>query len=362
MSDLVFDYTAGTPWIVTDEIEAAIDQSVNEDKSIRDAVRREMTRQIRSSPEYSKACHDRYLSAGIDVVSITVDGSVPRDNVQSLQARFDAADWLQKATAPEDAHAVATDDSVGVVLNTQNLGAAIDGDLDAIETLYDAGLRIFQLTYNLHNSIGAGCYSRSRAGLSQFGVEAVERVQKLGGIVDLSHCGPETTRDAIEITDAPPAFTHASCASVAEHPRAKTDKEIEALAKAGGYMGIVGVPWFLAPDTNDPSLDVFLDHLDHAVSTLGVDSVGIGTDFSHVDAGLPNTYATAARERAIQAGFPDDYGEDYGKGFDTMQRYQDWPRLRELIESQYTDEEVQGILGGNFVDYWKEVMDIADST
>jgi membrane dipeptidase len=261
MNDLVFDYTAGTPWVVTDEIKAAIDRSVDDGEPVRDTIRREITRQIRSSPEYSEACHDNYLSAGVDVVSVTVDGSVPRDDIQSLQARFDAADWLHKVTTPEDARAVAADDSVGVVLNTQNLGVAIDGDLDAIEALYDAGLRIFQLTYNLHNSIGSGCYSRSGARLSRFGVEAIERVQELGGVVDLSHCGPETTRDAIEVTDAPPVFTHAGCVSVAEHPRAKTDEEIEALAKAGGYMGIVGVPWFLAPDTNDPPLDVFLDPL-----------------------------------------------------------------------------------------------------
>jgi microsomal dipeptidase-like Zn-dependent dipeptidase len=78
-----------------------------------------------------------------------------------------------------------------------------------------------------------------------------------------------------------------------------------------------------------------------------------------VDAGLPDAYVTAARQWAVQAGFPDDYGEGYGKGFGVMQRYQDWPRLRELIESQYTDEEVQGILGGNFVDYWERVVDVA---
>jgi membrane dipeptidase len=357
MSNTVFDYTAGTPWIITDEIKTAIDRSVNEGRSVRDAVRRETTRQIRSSSEYSKACHDRYLSAGVDVVSITVNGSSLQDDIQSLQARFDAADWLYKVTAPEDTRTAAADDSVGVVLNTQNLGAAIGDDLGAIEPLYNAGLRIFQLTYNLHNSIGSGCYGRSKAHLSQFGVEAIERIQNLGGVVDLSHCGPETTHDAIEVIDAPPAFTHASCASVANHPRAKTDDEIEALSHSDGYMGIVGVPWFLDPNDEDPPLDIFLDHLDHATSILGINNVGVGTDFTHVDAGLPDKYATAARQWASQAGFPDGYGENYGKGFDTMQRYQDWSRLRELIESRYTDKEAQGILGENFVNYWERVVE-----
>jgi len=248
-------------------------------------------------------------------------------------------------------------DELGIVLNTQNLGRAIGEDLDAIEALYDGGVRIFQLTYNPQNLLGTGCYGRSDSGLSDLGVGAVERLNDLGGIVDLSHCGRATTLDAIDVSADPVAITHAGCAAVADHNRCKDDEVLEALADANGYMGIVGVPWFLAPDEDDPSIDVFFEHLEHAVSILGVDRVGIGTDFGHVDAAAPDAYLQSAREYMIAKGFPEDYGEGYGSGFGEMRSYTDWPVLRRELGERYDEAEVRGILGENFLSFWERLSD-----
>ncbi len=352
---VVFDYTAGTPWVVTDEIERTIERATADGRSVRTAVRDETTRLLRTDPDYRAALRERYAAAGVNLVSVTVNGAPPRDDVASFQARFDAVEWLRKVTSPAQARAVAADGDVGVVLNTQNLGAAMDGDLGGVDALHDAGHRIFQLTYNLHTDLGAGCYARSNARLSRLGAAAMDRVTERGGIVDLSHPGPETTRDAIERADAPPATTHVACGALVDHPRAKADETLSALAAADGYVGIVGVPWFVAPEADDPSLDIVVDHLEHAASVVGVDRIGIGTDFGHVDAGLPESYRDAARRWAVDAGFPDGYGEGYGRGFGEMRRYADWPVLRERIADRFTDAETRGILGENFLDYWARV-------
>jgi len=345
-----FDYAAGTPWIVDDAVRRAVGEAEAAGEPIRDAVRTAAVRQFRDDPDYRERFRAAYDAAGVDVASVTVSAG-PTGGIADWAARFDAADWLRKVTSPEDARAVG-DGEVGIVLNTQNLGAAID-DADDAEGLFNAGVRIFQPTYNPQNALGAGCYARSDCGLSHLGVEAIERVQSLGGIVDLSHCGRATTLDAVGTAERPVAYTHVGCAAVADHPRCKSDAELEAAAEADGYVGIVGVPWFLAPDADEYDLGVFFEHLDHAVDVVGAERVGIGTDFAHVDAGAPPEYLAEARERAVEAGFPEGYGAGYGGGFGRMERYGDWTLLREGLAERYDESVVRGVLGENVLSFWE---------
>jgi membrane dipeptidase len=357
MSEFVFDYAAGLPWVVDGAVDAAIDEAAAEGASVREAVQRATVRQFRDDPAFREAYRETFERAGVDVASITISSREPATSIFDWSAMFDAADWLQKVTTPDDARDAAAGDGAGVVLNTQNLGAAIDGDVDGVERLYDAGVRIFQLTYNTQNLVGAGCYARSDCGLSRHGVEVVERVTDLGGIVDLSHCGRATALDAIEVAAAPPAATHVGCAAVYDHPRGKTDEVLEAIAAADGYVGVVGVPWFLAAE--DASLSTFADHVEHAVEVVGPERVGIGTDFRNVDANAPDRYVDDAREHAVDSGFPEGYGEGYGGGFDRMTTYADWRYLRDELEARFDAETVDGVLGGNFLAYWERVRDHA---
>lgn len=356
MADFVFDYSAGIPWVVDEAVEAAIERAQSENRSVREAVTRERVRRFRDDPAFREAYREQFQRAGVDVASVTVSAADPDRSLADWAAMFDAADWLRKVTTPDDVREVVAGDEVGVLLNTQNLGAAVDGDVAGVERLYDAGLRVFQLTYNLQNLVGAGCYARSDCGLSQHGVDVVGRVNDLGGVVDLSHCGRATTLDAVSVSETPPALTHVGCAAVHDHPRGKSDEVLEAVAEAGGYVGVVGVPWFLAPEGSDPDLTAFLDHVDHAVEVVGPDRVGVGTDFGNVDANAPGAYVEDARRHAVEAGFPEGYGSGYGGGFGRMRTYADWPHLRDELEARYDADVVEGILGGNFLSYWERVV------
>jgi len=357
MAPVVFDYAAGTPWVLNDAVESAIERAAEQHDSITEALAAETTRQYRSSPDFRSAWRGRFAAAGVDLVSVTVHSEAPTDGLLRWQARFDADEHLRKVTTPDTARAVADrEETVGVLLNTQNLGRALDGDRTTLETLWNAGVRVFQPTYNTQNALGAGCYERSGSGLSTMGLAVLERLEELGGMLDLSHCGHETTMDAIATADQPVACTHISCAAVAEHPRAKTDTELRALAETNGYVGIVGVPWFLAPETENPSLDVFFEHVEHAVTVVGPHRVGIGTDFGNVDAGAPPQYVEEARERAVAAGFPEGYGAGYGRGFGRMQRYRDWPELRDGLAKRFDDGTLRGLLGENFLAFWDRVV------
>lgn len=268
-------------------------------------------RRFESDEAFRSEIREIYDTADVNLLSVTLwvhESGVAEHvgqhrDLARWQARFDAADWLRKVTSPAEAHAVAEDGNVGIVLNTQNVGGAIDGSLGTVDVLYNEGVRLFQLTYNRQNMLGTGCNDSSGGGLSDFGRDVVNRIEKLVGVVDVSHCGKRTTLSAIEYADAPVAVTHSTCQSVAPNYRGKSDEEIEALGAADGYMGIAALPWFIAPDSDGPTLNVLLDHLERAASILGPDRIGIGTDFFPADTQFPSELLKYYKEYIIRLGF-----------------------------------------------------------
>jgi membrane dipeptidase len=369
----VFDYASSAPWeqVVEaygsrEQLNRAIEGMVAAGRprdECWEAIWDHEVRRFERDGEFRRAVGDIYETAGVDLLSVTPwtheagvsERTGQRRDLARWQARFDAADWLHKVTSPAEARRVAADGDVGVVLNTQNVGAAIDGSLDRIETLYNEGVRLFQLTYNYQNALGTGCNDPSEGGLSTFGRAAVDRINELGGVVDVSHCGRRTTLDTIEYSDDPVAVTHATCQGVEHHYRGKSDAELEALADADGYMGIVTLPWFIAPGVADPTLDVFVEHLAYASDVLGVDNVGVGTDFYPADVQFPGELLEYYEDHIIELGFDEETvrGRDTAAGIGEFETYRDWDHVRAAVEARFDPDAAAGILGENFLAFWE---------
>jgi len=214
--------------------------------------------------------------------------SLPRKDLQTAidaliewRARVvEHADKLTLALSASDFDSAMEQGKTAVLLNFQN-ATMLEGDADNVEALHALGMRSFQLTYNYRNRLGDGCLERTNAGLSEFGVEVVQRMNKIGVMVDLSHCGRQTTLDGIEFSDKPVAITHTMCDSVRpNHPRAKTDRQIRACADKGGVIGIAALGYFIGPDPGGATtIEHYADHVEHAVSIAGHEHVGLSTDF-----------------------------------------------------------------------------------
>lgn len=245
---------------------------------------------------------------------------------------------------------------VGVLINFQN-SAAIGTDLKNLDTFYDMGLRQIQLTFNWRNWVGDGCTERTQAGLSYFGVDMVQRMNDLGILVDVSHTGLQSTLDAIEVSKVPIVFSHANCKALCDHPRNKTDEQIKALAAKGGVIGLTCFNWFVS-DKSRSTLEDLLDHYDHVAKLVGVDHIGIGSDFSV--AGWPGRAPDAEweqhmrlygeRERkALKSRFPPYIDEVNGP-----QRYR--VIAAGLRKRGYSLTDIEKILGVNFLRVYKQVL------
>jgi membrane dipeptidase len=369
MSQPVYDYSAGKPWVLNDRLRTLLDELDETDQSsFATTFQLAQVTELRTDERLQNALREAYEEAGVNLSSVTLLGRDSSEQFLGFEqiyrsysrwtALFDAIDWLEKVTTPAEAREVADGDKVGIILNIQNLGPLIGSDIDQIERLHNLGIRIMQFTYNRQNSLGAGCTESGDGGLSYKGVDVLDRMNEIGSIVDLSHCGPQTTLSAIENSSAPPCFSHSFSDVISDHARGKSDRELEALADAGGFIGINSLKFFLDPERETDSFDIFFDHVEYAIEKVGIDNVGIGSDFSEVhDTDFHPSLLTDKAD--YEAGWREEHNIDRTNNFDEFNHFSDWKIIRDGIQERYSPEDARKLLGENFLEYWRRVREHA---
>jgi membrane dipeptidase len=304
-----------------------------------------------SDPDsFTAADLQKYKDSGINVFHIAVGTGGREAYLGTL--RF-VSSWdgfianhdqtLMRVDSVADLERVKSSGKVGVLIGVQN--SEHFQSVEDVNFFHSLGQRVSQLTYNTRNLIGNGSTERRDEGLSDFGVSIVERMNKVGMAVDVSHCGDRTTLDAFEVSKKPVLITHSNCrALVAGHPRLKTDEAIKKMAASGGVMGITGVRMFVKAE-EPTTIEHVLDHFDHVAKLVGVEHLGIGSDMD-LDGydDLP-----PEENKRLRASYKDSYGfrEKIDiEGLDHPKRVFDL--TDGLIRRKYTDQQIELILGGNF--------------
>jgi len=247
------------------------------------------------------------------------------------------------------------DGKAAVLINFQN--APIGDRLDNIDMFYGLGLRSMQVTYNERNLLGDGSTERTNAGLSDFGIAAVKRMNELGILVDSSHSGYQTTMDAIQFSERTPIISHSNCAALNPHPRAKSDEQIRALAAKGGVMGITNVNIMVKKDL-PVTIEHYVDHIDHVVQLVGVDHVGFGSDSAmsgwDTDPEKEDLYMNVYYGPHL---FKDTYGFRYPLAVEGMNDEYKWKSVTAvLLKRGYSDKDISKIVGGNWLRVFSEVI------
>ena len=161
-------------------------------------------------------------------------------------------------------------------------GEALEGDLGVLRELYLSGIRGMGLTWNQENEIaGAAMDGPGGAGLKSFGRDVVREMNRLGMIIDLAHISSRGFMDVLKITDTPVIVSHANTAELCNHPRNLTDEQMKALRENKGVLGLSFYPTFIEHEKAD--MGRLLDHFEHAAFVLGVDHIGVGSDFDGID-------------------------------------------------------------------------------
>jgi membrane dipeptidase len=153
----------------------------------------------------------------------------------------------------------------------------VGADIDLIDTFWQLGVRMASLTWNRRTPFADGLAERDTdAGLTKVGVMAIERMEELGMIVDISHLSDVGFDHIAGIAVRPFVASHSSCRAVNDHPRNLRDDQLQAVAAADGFVAMNGMGDFVG---GAGSVDAFIDHIEHAVELIGPEHVGLGIDF-----------------------------------------------------------------------------------
>jgi membrane dipeptidase len=284
----------------------------------------------------------RYQRPGGAYVSVNV-GYAPHtaDDVLTLlhawRQRIQGDDRLALAPTMTDIDDAVAAGKVAVGFDLED-SAPLEGDLDRVAEFYDLGVRTLLPTYNHRNAAGSGCLDASDEGLTPYGRDLVRELNTVGIVADGSHCGQRTGLDLCEVSTKPVVYSHSCLRALWEHPRNITDDQARACAETGGVIGITGVGIFLGP--NDASMAALCRHIDYAVELVGVDHVGLATDY-------PFDAEDLRREMADNPHlFPSSYTRWGPIDFLPPEEFLGvGPALR---DRGYPDDAVAAILGGNF--------------
>lgn len=204
-------------------------------------------------------------------------------------------------------------------------GLALEDNLANVEHFAQRGIVYITLCHNGDNQIcdSARRSNATNGGVSDFGAKVIDEMNRLGIMVDMSHAGEQSFYDALDISRTPIVCSHSDCRSLCDVPRNLTDDQLRALAQKGGVAHITLYGGFLRTD-GEACINDAMEHLEHAISIMGVEHVGLGTDFDG-DGGVPGL---ANSSELINF-------------------------TRELLRRRYSEEDIARIWGGN----WLRVME-----
>lgn len=246
-------------------------------------------------------------------------------------------DYIAFARTEEDILCNKAEGKKTIMLGIEN-GLAIEHDISNIKHFADCGVVYITLCHNGDNLIcdSARNSDSTHGGVSEFGERVIMEMNRLGIMVDMSHAGEKSFYDALEISGVPIVCSHSNCRALCDNPRNLTDDQMRALARKGGvahitfYHGFLKSPGtVLAGSANILTETDILDgiaHLEHAISVMGIDHVGIGTDFDG-DGGVAGM---ADSSEVINF-------------------------TKHLLRKRYSDEDIRKIWGGNWLRTMKEI-------
>ena len=304
---------------------------------------------------------------GVTAANVTVT-----DMFWDLERTFEEmGKWNRRVAAPgsgwrlvrtaDDIVAAQADGTTGLIMGWQSI-LPFGSRLERVAAFHALGLRMAQLSYNEASLAGDGCLEERGGGLTRFGHKLVAEMNDVGVGIDLSHCGDRTAFEAARASKRPVFLTHANAKAVDERVRNKLDDTIRAVAETGGVMGI-SIHGFMNWDgtrEHPPTLANFVRHAKYVADLVGVDHVGIGTDFTAL-----RNEADAQRILDMSKNSYPETGGIFAAAFGNTSagRYppetptpRQFPRiLAALRDGGFTASEVEAIGGGNFLRAFRAV-------
>lgn len=271
-------------------------------------------------------------------------------------------DFLIKCEKVDDIYRSHEEGKIALIA-AQEGAAMIENELDRIEILYGFGVRVMGITYSESNCLGTGLKEPRDGGLTSFGYQAVERLNKVGMAIDCSHSSDQTTLDVIQTSQKPIFLTHTGARSLWNIKRLAPDRVLKACADKGGVIGIEAAPHTTLTYKNPHhNIESFMEHFEHIKNLVGIEHLAFGPDTLYGDhVGLHHVFAEALSIDQSHQG--EDENQDKAPQFEEVEYVKGIENptegshniLRWLVKNDYSDEDIALVMGGNILRVLKEI-------
>ena len=298
--------------------------------------------------------------AGLDAIHVTIVYHEDFDELKTVLKNWENhfsenSDLIFHGKSFKDIEKAKSENKTAVFFGFQNC-SPIEDDIGLVEKVYDLGCRFMQLTYNNQSLLATGCYEAIDSGVTNFGKEVIKEMNRLGLVIDMSHSAEKSTIDAIEISEKPIAITHANPSFWHPAKRNKSNELLKILSKYKGMLGLSLYPHHLK-DGTDCSLESFCEMTVKTAEIMGVEKIGIGSDLC---LNQPDTIVEWMRNGTWTKS--KNYGEG-SKNKPGFPKQPDWFQDARGFESLeiglkkvgFSESEVNGILGNNWYNFYKEM-------
>ena len=261
-----------------------------------------------------------------DLLAATAKAGRILNEIEAMVAK--SADYVNIAYTPADLYRLKSEGKKAIMLGIEN-GYAIGKDITNVARFRNRGVVYMTLCHNGNNQLcGSARYNDENLGVNAFGEQVIREMNRVGMMVDISHAGEQTFYDALSISQKPIVASHSSSRALCNHPRNLTDAQLKALADKGGVAQVTLYNGFLKEEGTATIQDA-IAHLNHMVDVMGIEHVGIGTDFDG-DGGI---IGCASASELINF-------------------------TRCLLKERYSEEDIRRIWGGNFLRVMEEVQKV----
>jgi membrane dipeptidase len=263
-------------------------------------------------------------------------------------------DFVIRAERVEDIRRAKANGQVAFIPSLE-AATPIENEVDRLDILYGLGIRSSGIAYSEANTLGSGLRETRDGGLTEFGRQAVRRMNRLGIAIDVSHSGDQTSLDTIDVSEQPIFITHAGARALWNTPRMKPDEVLRACAAKGGVIGIEAAPHTtLTARHPRHSIESVMEHFEYVANLVGIDHVAFGPDtlfgdhvaLHHAFAGQLSIARVHGQQPIEHVPFVDGL-ENPAEAFPNIARW--------LVSHGYTDADIAKALGGNVLRVLEQV-------
>ncbi|WP_435273809.1 membrane dipeptidase [Psychrobium sp. nBUS_13] len=310
---------------------------------------------------WDRTIFEQLKQGGVTMVHVTI---VYHEQIRETLLRISEwnrhfelnSDLIMPVKSADDIRLAKSVGKVGIMFGAQNC-SPIEDDIGMVSVMRELNMMIMQLTYNNQSLLATGCYESNDSGVTRFGRQVIQEMNRVGMVVDMSHSAEQSTLEAIEISERPIVISHANPISFHDAKRNKSDTVLKALGNSGGLLGFSLYPFHLK-NGPDCTLEDFCTMVADTADLMGIDQIGIGTDLcQNQPVSILEWMRNGRWSKEMDYGEGSKSNADWPRPLSWFKDSRDFPNITQgLKQHGFNDADIAKVMGQNWLTFLDDAL------